>query len=173
MNIHTIDESKALTLLREWNGEKPGARLAEAERLFRVSCERYVQVVVENQWELNRLGLLEEYITEGRCFYLYLRCPTEVAEAVRAGKTQLPRFFQRAEARYSSSCSHGPVRMLIGILDQRLDRSYDLDLFIDLLERQRQEPQTAPQPQGQAAQGTAGQTGQSNVLRYQFGRQVS
>ncbi len=173
MNINVIDEGKALTLLREWNGEKPGARLAEAERLFRVSCERYVQVIVDNQWELNRLGLLEAYITEGRCFYLYLRCPTEVAEAVRAGKTQLPRFFQRAEARYSSICSHGPVRLLVGILDQRLDRNYDLDLFIDLLNRQGQESQTAPQPQGPLGQGGAGQPGQSNVIRYQFGRQVS
>lgn len=178
MIIKAISEEKAIAFLREWNGQNPGAKLAEAERMFRASCERYVRVDVEDQQELNRLDMLEEYITDSRCFYLYLRCPSEVAAAVRAGKTELPRFFQRAEERYCSTYGHGPVRLLIGIMQQRLDPGYNLDLFIDLLDRQKREAQayqTQP-PQGPVSQQTptgSRQPERSNVVNYHFGRQVS
>ncbi len=172
MIIKTISEEKASGLLREWSGQKPGAKMAEAERMFRAACDRYTLVEVENQQELDRLYALEEYLTGGHGFYLYLRCPNDVVEAIRAGKTSLPKFVHRAEERYSSACNRGTLKILIGILQEELDRSYDKDLFIDILEQERQ-PAQMPKPDISPQTGSPRQENRAHVVNYHFGRQVS
>lgn len=170
MIIKTMSEEKAVDLLREWSGKNPNARMTEAERMFRTECDRYVLVEVENQQELNRLYALEEYLTGGRGFYLYLRCPNDVVAAIRAGKTSLPRFFQRAEGRYSSAYSRGTLKVLLGLLQEQLDRRYDMGLFIDILARERQEKQSPEQDRAPRNEG-APQEQRPNVTNFRFGRQ--
>ena len=170
MIIKTMSEEKAVDLLREWSGKNPSARMTEAERMFRTACDRYVLVEVENQQELNRLYTLEEYLTGGRGFYLYLRCPSDVVSAIRAGKTALPHFFHRAEGRYSSAYSRGTVKILLGLLQEQLDRRYDMGLFIDILARQRQRAEQ-PMEEASVQTGRPIQDQRANVTSYRFGGQ--
>ncbi len=135
MTIRNLSEERLVSLLREWNDKQ----MSEPERRLRSECDRFMEVEVTNQSELDQLGLLDKYLTGGHGFYVYLRYPEGVDAAVQKGLSKLPRFFYRAEHVYKSLSRGGSVRVIIGLIQERLDPAYELGLFIDILEKDRQE----------------------------------
>ena len=133
MLIRNITDEKAIGLIREWNGQAPGDKMADSEKAFRAMCDRYVLVEVETAQELARLNSMEKYITGGHGFYLYVRYPVDVLETIRMGRAALPAFVHRAEERYSSAYSRGSLKLLLGFLQEAMDPNYDIGLFIDIM----------------------------------------
>ena len=153
MIIKYLSEEQAIAQLHEWNGDRPTAKQAESERVFRASCREFTLVEVQNQKELLRLGKMEDYLTDGRGFFLYVRCPSDVKRAVRAGTMEFPSFFGKSEELYSSEASKGNIMILFGTLLDELDKSNDWDVFIDILASQ---PKAQPQKEQQAATAQPG-----------------
>jgi len=141
--IKAISQDKAIGLLQEWNGSTSGSKPTDSERMFRAMCDRYVLIEVENMQELNKLDSMERYLTGGHGFYIYLRYPTEVVDAIRRGLAAMPAFFHRAEERFSSGVKRGNLKVLIGLLQEKVDQSYDTALFIDMMDSQKREQQEA------------------------------
>ena len=141
MLIRNISEEKAINLLREWNGQLSGGKTAESEKMFRAMCDRYVLVEVESNQELARLNTMDKYLTGGHGFFLYVRYPADVLDSIRAGRAALPEFVHRAEQRYSSACSRGSLKMLLGFIQESLDTYFDPGLFIDIMDEQKKAKQ--------------------------------
>ena len=137
MLIRNVSADKAINLLREWNGQVSGGRTAESEKAFRDMCDRYLLVEVESAQELSRLNSMEKYLTAGHGFYLYVRYPSDVLDAIRAGRAALPEFVHRAEQRYSSAYSRGTLKLLLGFIQEAMDPNFDFGLFIDIMDEQK------------------------------------
>ena len=137
MLIRNVSADKAINLLREWNGQVSGGRTAESEKAFRDMCDRYLLVEVESAQELARLNSMEKYLTAGHGFYLYVRYPSDVLDAIRAGRAALPEFVHRAEQRYSSAYSRGTLKLLLGFIQEAMDPNFDFGLFIDIMDEQK------------------------------------
>ena len=148
MIIKYLTEEQTIAQLREWNGDRPTAKQAESERIFRAACREFTLVEVQSQKELLRLGKLEEYLTDGRGFYLYVRCPSEVKRAVKAGTMGFPSFFGKSEELYSSEAARGNIMILFGMMLDELDKGNDWGVFIDLLANQ---PKVQPKKEQQPA----------------------
>ena len=137
MLIRNVSADKAINLLREWNGQVSGGRTAESEKAFRDMCDRYLLVEVESAQELARLNSMEKYLPAGHGFYLYVRYPSDVLDAIRAGRAALPEFVHRAEQRYSSAYSRGTLKLLLGFIQEAMDPNFDFGLFIDIMDEQK------------------------------------
>ena len=200
MLIKALSQDKALALLQEWNGSTAGSRPTDSERMFRAMCDRYVLIEVESIQELSKLDDMERYLTGGHGFYIYLRYPTDVVSAIRRGMVAMPGFFRRAEEGYSSAVKRGNMKILVGLLQEKVDQYMDTGLFIDIMDRQKQEkaeaarrlyaqsyapiytqppqqtyqPEPQPEPQPAYQPEPARQNDQrATVVHYHFGDQVS
>ncbi len=176
MTVRNVSVDRISALMQEWNGKRPQGQMAEAELRFRTDCDRFIELEIINQEELNRVDLMEKYLIGGHGFYVFVRCPANVQGAVQAGVTKLPAFLKHSELCYYSVAKAGPVRILIVLMQLALDPNFDLGLFIDVIERNRQaqreaaEARAAQERAQQAARQQEEQQRRSPVIHYNFGQ---
>lgn len=138
MTSRSISQESAVRFLFQF-GKKRDPHNADAERIFRDECERYVSVQIESHQELIRLDRLEDFLTDGRSFHLAVIAPGKTIADLKNSKSCVSGFLSRAVRRYWCESEDGTTRILIGVLLEELQHSLSDDVFIDLLERQRQE----------------------------------